>query len=292
MKKITFIYAFLLASILMGNAQIPNNGFENWIPYGNGMLPEGWWSANDSVSYTADYFPISRSTDHYPADVGSYSIRIANNPSLLPAWGAMGIVWTGGWSGNDYPAFPINGHPTALCGYYKFLPQNDSMRIFICLYQNGVEVTQSELLDPGIVAEWTPFSIPIPGYATADSARIMLTTFDADDFLIHGNSVLYVDNLSFDTLITSVTSGNNPKSLLNLFPDPAFDFVTFKIDGIIPQGLILNIYNDIGELVKTEAVKQNHQQINIGNLGNGVYLVEIKANGWSEKQKLIIHKSH
>jgi hypothetical protein len=292
MKKVTILIALLFALIIIIDAQIPNSGFENWIPYGNGQVPNGWWCANDSVSSTTDYFPITRSTDHYPEDVGSYSIRIANNPSLLPTWGAMGIVWTGGWRGNDYPAFPLIGHPTSLCGYYKFLPQNDSMRILICLYYNGVEVTQSELLDPGIAAVWTPFTIPIPGYTNADSARIMLSTFDADDFLIHGSSVLYVDNLSFDTLITSVESAKNTKGLLHLYPDPAFDYVTIRIDGILPKGLVLNVYNGFGELVKTELVKQNKQQFYVGDLNNGIYLVEIKAKGWSEQQKLIINRNH
>jgi len=290
MKKVTILLALLFALIIMIDAQIPNNGFENWTPYGNGQVPNGWWCANDSVNSTETYFPITQSTDHYPADVGSYSIRIANNPSLLPGWSAMGIAWTGGWSGNDYPAFPLIGHPTSLCGYYKFLPQNDSMRILICLYYNGVEVTQSELLDPGIATVWTPFSIPIPGYINADSARIMLSTFDADNFLIHGNSVLYVDNLSFDTLITSVSEVNHNKHSLHLYPDPAFDFVTFRIDGINQKPLTINIYTDLGALVKTEVMKQNQRQFYVGDLSNGVYLVEIKAKGWSEKQKLIIQR--
>jgi hypothetical protein len=52
------------------------------------------------------------------------------------------------------------------------------------------------------------------------------------------------------------------------------------------------VYNGFGELVKTELVKQNKQQFYVGDLNNGIYLVEIKAKGWSEQQKLIINRNH
>ena len=52
----------------------------------------------------------------------------------------------------------------------------------------------------------------------------------------------------------------------------------------------INIYDNTGEMVRLEILKQNKQQINIGALGNGIYLVEIKSKEWAEKQKLIIQR--
>ncbi|NCA81004.1 MAG: T9SS type A sorting domain-containing protein, partial [Sphingobacteriia bacterium] len=43
------------------------------------------------------------------------------------------------------------------------------------------------------------------------------------------------------------------------------------------------------DLVKTEMRKQN-RQINIENLSDGIYMVEIKSKAWTRKQKLIIQK--
>jgi len=272
-------------------SQIPNNGFENWTVYGNGMLPDGWWSTNDSMNSSETYFPITQSTDHYPANVGNYSIRISNNLTYLPNWGGMGLIWPGGWNGNNYPSFPISNHPTSLCGYYKFFPQNsDSMRIFLCLYNNGVEIAQATLMDSTTVSNWTAFTLPIPTYTTADSARIMISSFNADAFQIHGSSVLYVDNLSFDNLITAVKENISDDFSFSLFPNPTSDFVNVNINNKNITKFKLNIYNLMGTLVITKRFRHNYNQINIENLNSGVYIIEVNINGSVKKQKLIIEK--
>jgi len=46
----------------------------------------------------------------------------------------------------------------------------------------------------------------------------------------------------------------------------------------------------MGKLVKTEILKQNQKQINIGNLSNGVYMLILKSKSLTEKKKLIIQK--
>jgi hypothetical protein len=75
-----------------------------------------------------------------------------------------------------------------------------------------------------------------------------------------------------------------------VFPDLAIDIVTLKIDNSNYKDLEINIYDNTGEMVRSEILKQNQQQINIGDLGNGIYLVEIKSKEWTEKQKLIIQR--
>jgi len=55
-------------------------------------------------------------------------------------------------------------------------------------------------------------------------------------------------------------------------------------------GKEIKIYNINGKLVSSEILKENQQQINIGDLSNGIYMVEIKSKEWTEKQKLIIQR--
>jgi len=291
MKTARLFLPILIVFAINVKAQIPNNGFENWIEYGNGHNPEGWWCSNDSVSSTGTYFPITRSTEHYPTNVGEYSIRISNNTSLLPSWGGLGVTWHGGWNGNNYPSFPITGHPNSLCGYFKFLSENgDAMRIFIALYNNGTEVVQAELIDTINVTNWSPFVIPIPNYEIADSARIMLSSFDADAFQINGNSVLFIDNLSFDNLISSVGKEISIVPEFNLYPNPASDYVYFNINAHNLGKLTVNIYSILGGLVKSETISSIQKQLNIADLNNGVYLVEIKSIDIAYNKKLIIHR--
>ena len=77
---------------------------------------------------------------------------------------------------------------------------------------------------------------------------------------------------------------------VEIYPNPASDFITLVIDRNTNTDFILNIYNLTGALVKTERLKYNHQQINIGDLRNGIYMVEIRSKGLTGIQKLIIKR--
>lgn len=52
----------------------------------------------------------------------------------------------------------------------------------------------------------------------------------------------------------------------------------------------LNIYSVTGSLIKTEILKNNQNQINVCDLHNGIYFIEINSNKYSVIQKLIIQK--
>ena len=100
-------------------------------------------------------------------------------------------------------------------------------------------------------------------------------------------------NYSRSNIATNKPAGinehNNVTDLFSIYPNPASDFVTLNIDKGNTD-FTMNIYNVIGTLVKSETLKQNHRQINIGDLGNGVYMVTIKSKDLTENQRLIIQR--
>ena len=186
------------------NAQIPNGGFENWTNNGGHEYPTGWASCN--LGGGPDY-PVSKSTDHYPINIGNYSVSMVNNATRYQqGYCAAGFVNTALYLGYWGPTFPIIGHPNSFCGYYKFLPQNnDTMLISLYLYKNKAIVASAVLSSTSTVSNWTPFTIPISTYTTVDSAAIGFSAFyckyGQSPYGPWGNSVLYVDNISFDNLI-------------------------------------------------------------------------------------------
>lgn len=290
MKKFTIILIVLIAMTINTNAQIPNSGFENWTTVGIYEDPTEWATTN---SYsTGSFYATTKSTDHYPATVGHYSVRIENNTALLPNYSGLGIIETG-VIGSLNPVFPITGHPTSLTGYYKYAPQNgDTMRIKIRLALNGTEVSSGELTSIASVSNWTSFNIPLQSYTLADSALIVISAYYAPNssYIPHGNSVLYIDNLNFDNLITSLSEQTSGNTAFSLYPNPASDIVTLNINNPNNTDLTINIYTKIGTLVKSETLKQNQLQINIGDLSNGIYVVAIQSKEWSGKQKLIVQR--
>jgi Secretion system C-terminal sorting domain len=92
--------------------------------------------------------------------------------------------------------------------------------------------------------------------------------------------------------VKQASAGINEKRniLFNLYPNPASDIVTLNINKTNNENLEINIYDILGDLVLSESLKQNQQKINIGDLNNGIYIVEINSNEWSGKQKLIIQR--
>ena len=295
MKKLTMIFLVLIAITIKANAQIPNNGFENWVTAGKCLIPSGWACINDWMGSTENCYGVSKSTDHYPAAIGSYSIKIENTISIIPDLGAYGLIWTGDSTGHgtDQPAFPISGKPASFCGYYKFTSQNgDSMRIFIALYKNGDEVTQAGLISPVSVTVWTPFTIAIPAYTDADSARIMVSSFNADNFGIppHGNSVLYIDNLSFDNLITSLSDKALESASFHLYPNPSTGKFTIQSDQSTPNIISIEVYSLLGEKIfeRSDFNPANSNEIDISDSPKGIYLVKINNGERSYSEKIVV----
>lgn len=290
MIKFTIALTVLISLTIITNAQIPNNGFENWTTIGSYEDPIDWATMN--AACTGPFYSCTKSTDHYPATVGNFSIRLENNTSLTQMTGAYGMAITDTMAYPFQPAFPIIGNPTSLCGYYKYNSlNNDSMFIRIIFFNNGIMLGYNTFITGITATTWTSFILPIT-YSSSDSATIMFSAFYPSSQISgpKGNSVLYVDNLSFNNLISSVPKLVVKNTLFNLYPNPVSDIVNLKIDNLNNVDLTINIYNALGTLVKSLMLTQNNRQINIGDLSNGVYMVEIKSQEWTEKQKLIIQR--
>jgi len=289
MKSSTIFLSVLLVLSFKLTAQIPNSGFEDWTNFGNYEDPTFWGSTNFSSS--GPFYAVTKSDDHWPLSVGSYSVRIENNTSLNPDYSARGYLATG--TPPPGPDFVITGHPSSLTGYYKFSPQNgDTMLIQIQLYKNGLSVAYGEFSSAAPTSGWSGFNIPVSSYSEADSASIFISAYYADDFnaIPHGNSVLYVDNLNFDNLITSVSETTFTEKACSIHPIPASDFIFLDVDIGMDCEYMINIYHVNGNLVKSETIKQNQRKIDIRSIDPGVYFVEMKSGERRVKQRLIIQR--
>ena len=97
-------------------------------------------------------------------------------------------------------------------------------------------------------------------------------------------------NLEFGSCTTPSSGGTgiiDLKSNLSIYPNPSNDFVN------IESGLkinTINIYNMIGNLVRVEEVYANNSVININNLQNGVYFMELELFDGSFKNSKIVKK--
>lgn len=288
MKTHGIILVLFIGILCSVSGQIPNKGFEQWTSFGNYEDPTYWGSTNYASPGT--FYAITKSTDHYPPDVGSYSVRLENNALLVPSYGARGFLATG--VPPPSPDFPITGHPTSLTGYYKYSSYGDYVYIHIQLFKNGLSIANGTYTSIASVSDWTPFEATISDYESADSATIIIAAYTANSFddIPFGNSILYVDNLNFDHYVTSNIETTSPETLVTVFPNPAANMIMIQTKQELKEDWILNIYNISGALVKSELLTKNNQTIRIEDLSSGVYTLKIKSNEMTTQQKLIIQR--
>ncbi len=80
----------------------------------------------------------------------------------------------------------------------------------------------------------------------------------------------------------------NVSSNIEMYPNPAKDKVNLKGKGI--ENGTVNLYNSIGQEVKTEKtiINQHELELNISNLPSGIYMININSEGRQYSEKLII----
>jgi hypothetical protein len=80
---------------------------------------------------------------------------------------------------------------------------------------------------------------------------------------------------------------HSKNEVMSLFPNPAQNQITISYPGNQIQNAILEIISSIGQTVVTTTFI-NNQQIDIGNLPNGMYLINIRGNNLNVSPKKLI----
>jgi len=76
---------------------------------------------------------------------------------------------------------------------------------------------------------------------------------------------------------------------VRIYPNPAHDVITLNT-GEEDAFIAVCIYNMLGEIVRSELLKANQKSINVSDLQNGIYKIEIKTSKRTEIQSLIIRR--
>lgn len=103
------------------------------------------------------------------------------------------------------------------------------------------------------------------------------------------NTVL-TQSVSICTSINNISSNQN--LMLQIYPNPANDFITINFDGLTETNSSIEITNTVGQIIMKQYVtNETLKNINVSNLSNGIYFVQLKQNGKSiATKKLVINK--
>ncbi len=306
MKNTFMFIAFILSMSAFGQQQIPNGSFENWSG-GDTLNPDGWFSLN---VITQDYptYGTTRTSDAYD---GAYALKLVSGKVDATPFGFPMIDTTAiAGLGNLTPQGPQEGipftdRPQKLTFYYKYSPGIypvgivDTGQVSVKFKLQGSGIGEGIMKFYGnAVTQYTYAEILINWWNqdTPDSLEIGITSsttgFSHCEVCYFANQIgseLIIDKMEFvypSGINVPIGVGN----LTTIYPNPASDIINLNINKANNADMTLNIYNVIGTLVKSEILEQNQQQINIEDLSNGIYIVEIKNKEWTEKKKLIIQK--
>ncbi len=102
-----------------------------------------------------------------------------------------------------------------------------------------------------------------------------------------GNEIYITDTAYLNPNIGYITSSLKENSEnLNIYPNPTSGIVNFDVCEQIKE---IKIYNYLGKIIRTEQ-KNINDQIDISNLKNGIYLIEIKTLNAIYSSKIILNK--
>lgn len=133
--------------------------------------------------------------------------------------------------------------------------------------------------DPPLLTETTRFVRSVSSGACVDLSSPVIT-ITIDPSLCLGRIASTTD---------SAQIVNSTSRRIYLYPNPSSGELYMNSDN--HQNLVVEIYNNIGEILSTQNVFNSKSTINITNLSNGMYLLRIKENGvYVYQQNININK--
>jgi len=311
MKKITIISTVLIAIAITVNAQTAADYYfplcvGNYVkfhtPGKKKVASESNWSArttvysivqsdiiNDEVYYLQKGYDFG---DANPADTSVFQCfwvrKDVDGNIIMGAYDetSSGILDSATFLETPYLLFP---NQKLTLGYSQFYDMGGGMTVTdsvisvsatVGVYTNCIQV-RSIRKDNGIIdmLEDTYYAYHL-GYV-----KIERLYPDED---IHVDNL--VDFVAESCNSTGISDDSRTLNEFSFYPNPACDILNVNFENRDNSELTFNIYNVIGKLVSSEALEQNQQKINISDLNNGIYIVEIKSGVSLVKHKLIIQR--
>jgi hypothetical protein len=186
-----------------------------------------------------------------------------------------------GYSGSQYTGAPINttflSIPSGSWFHYALVI--DSTNSLMKTYLNGVLFSQGNL--SSYVNSTSSFLL---GNAASSISNNEGWRGKMDDIFIVNraltiNQIDSLRNLPNPGNTTSLNSNEFNNNQIILYPNPANDYININLLNLINSEILrAEIINALGEVVLTQDISQNNNQIKVSSLNSGVYFIKIKGS--------------
>jgi hypothetical protein len=280
--KIVIIPSMLYPSILF--SQIPNQGFEDWIDKGNYNNPDQWLSLNDITEPTGVYTCTKGSPGNPGASYIKLTSKNVTGMGLMPGIAVSGELNTS--TMQALSGFAMTGRPESISGNCKYMAyEGDQGYICVLLTRWNISSSSRDTVSytyhplPGMEMSWAEFMIALDYQSDLfpDSCIITLSSSNANGIPTSINSYLYIDNLDFNNIVTSITDGPEQVSI-QIYPNPTNSelFIGFPSTYKKADIKILNMNGQVMLRSKNQNITET-VSLDVHNLPYGIYLLEIQS---------------
>ncbi len=248
-----------------------------------GELPVQWQTQSQTPVSIRGIIPVQRVNDRVS---GQYAIRLQSDV----LYNKFAQIYVGNGDETSTPAFPAGRRYSSFNGYLKFEPVNgDTLYVDVSLFKNGMQIGSSgQAIFDIPVLQWMPFSFPLQYQNETDVPDSVQIVISLGRDMPHGNSVAYIDNISFDgfhAIDSSVLAIKEPDSaavdLFTVYPNPANTVLNVAYYNIGKGETTVSIVDLQGRIVVSlqPVLEQGlmNKSIDISNLANGVYMVNVES---------------
>lgn len=306
MKKIySFAMALAIASGLTAQTTIFSDNFDSYTE-GNGVVASNnlwsFWSATPSdatvtsiyASSAANSAEINGQTVDLVLPIGPFTTgKYVTSFNMLIPTGSTGAYFNGlhSWSASSTTyewgmdmffdgagaSSVVIGSATTTSPISNPIDQWFAIKIIIDLDMDSIWVK----MDNNLIAasKWS--------LNNADGTQGINQLAGFDFFgtdMAQGQGLFYIDDVEVSDYTGVAVNENAAEMKWSVFPNPANDRVQF----FVPAGASINVLDGNGRLVYSESNASRSKQMNIQDWNAGIYFVQVKHNGHSTTQKLIV----
>ncbi|MFN8165762.1 MAG: T9SS type A sorting domain-containing protein [Bacteroidia bacterium] len=289
--RLTFI--MLIASFATKAQTILNSSFEAWTPYtitaGSGEDPNAWSTSDQTIlGYSGSHSAV-KTTDAFS---GGYAIQ-------MTSWLALGTVKGPGIATNGTISnlTPVGGTADTtrsryLTGEYKYAPaaSTDSAVVSVYLFHG----TSRDTIAAGVLAlstasTYTQFIVPLVYRDLLTQPDTFLILLQSSKGTVGTTTIVPGSSFTVDSLNFSGTVGIDEAKdqlvYLNLYPNPASQFITIDAKLKSSSKLKALIYDASGRLAMESSLSDDRQTIDVSALANGNYVLHLFSNEKSVTSK-------
>lgn len=260
---ITSIFIFIFS--YSKSQDLPNGSFEKWVDSNNYENPESW-DTNNEFGTIGGETPVNKTSDSHDGTT-AVSVKTVEIFGQQIA-GFLSIT------------YEYSSRPEKLTGFYKgTIKTGDSITISISLLKKAGN--KLEAIGTGNTflyqtqQNYTSFEVPITYYTeqSPDSASINILSSVLSTPM---DNIVYLDDLSFKggNMQSSIEEKDH-QSNLRIFPNPVRNTLNLKFDETDFTRLPLNIYDLLGNRVKTFKTSSGSGTYDVSQLQPGVYFYTI-----------------